>query len=169
MKLNFNPSEYGKDTRGQGEYDSSTASFSPIPEGFYPAVIDDASVKTWEDGGISVQLRWSVKKNPYNNRKVWMTLNLKHKVPTKEIKSRYMLADICAAIGHEGDLAIGADSPPNELVGKTCEIELIVLSAQLPKYPNPKNYIKSVRAPRDEVQVTSEPSPSVYDDDDIPF
>lgn len=167
--IDFNPSQYGKEKRGQGEYDASVASFGPIPEGFYPAVIDDASVKTWEDGGVSVQLRWAIKKNPYHNRYVWMTLNLKHSIATKELKSKYMLADICEAIGHEGPLTLTADGPPEDLVGKGCDIELIVLSAQPPKYPNPKNYVKSVRTPRNGTPETVKPSTPVYDDDDIPF
>jgi hypothetical protein len=181
MKLNFNPAKYGKETRGQAGYDSSNAKIGPIPEGFYTATIDAASVKTWDDGGVSVQLTWKIDTMPHAGRLVWMTLNLKHTSKSKELKSKYMLADVCEAIHHQGPLTLSETEAPVELIGKRCDVEIIVLNAQPPKYPNPKNYIKSVRARMSDDesrmrhhQLEVEASDDArrreeFDDDDVPF
>jgi hypothetical protein len=83
--------------------------------------------------------------------------------------------------GHQGPLTLSETEAPVELIGKRCDVEIIVLNAQPPKYPNPKNYIKSVRARMSDDesrmrhhQLEVEASDDArrreeFDDDDVPF
>ena len=163
----FNPSKYGKTDRpGSGK------TFKPLPEGWYDARIKDITSKPWDDGGFSLQVTWEVTQDDHKGRLIWQTLNLKHRNEAKSLKAKYMLADICTSVGHHGPLALGPGHPPKELVNEECAIELILLPAQLPSYPQPKNFLRAVRPimpPEEEHPPSTAPAAPEFDDDDIPF
>jgi hypothetical protein len=166
MSFTFDPKDYDErpNTREKKTYD-------PIPPGWYSATIKDVTTREWDDPpGKSLQLVWQVSKGEHKGRLHWHTLNVEHKDPTRELKARYMLSDICNAVG-----ILALDSPI-DLVGYECEIELIILAPQPPKYPTAKNWVSSVRLPKDTaVAVSGEQPLSVvrmqvdFDDDEIPF
>ena len=163
----FNPSKYGKQDRPGND-----TAFKPLPVGWYDARIKDVTTKTWDDGGFSLQVTWEVIQDAHKGRLIWQTLNLKHRNEAKSLKAKYMLADICTAVGHHGPLALGPNHPPKELTNEECAIELILLPPQLPAYPNAKNFLRSVRPimpPEEQMPPSTPPAVTPLDDDDIPF
>ena len=163
----FNPSKYGADKRE----DKPSQEFKPLPEGWYPARVKDCTTKMWPDGGFSIQMTWEVTGGSHKKRLIWQTLNLKHKNPARVLKAKYMLSDICTAVGQTDPISLGSGEAPTELVNKEAEIELILLPPQLPTYPKPKNYLRAVRmlAPEPTEVPSSVPEAQTFHDDDIPF
>lgn len=167
MSFTFDPKEYADRPMAKEK-----RVYDPIPPGWYNASIKDVTTREWEDPpGKSLQLVWQVSEGEHKGRLHWQTLNVEHKDATRELKARYMLGDICNAVGRTSELTSHTD-----LIGYGCEIELIVLSPQPPRYPSAKNWVSSVRVPRDEaIAVSGEQPLSVvrmqddFDDDDVPF
>jgi hypothetical protein len=165
--MRFNPADYAN------KQELKTASkYLPIPNGWYKAIIKDVSIKTWDNpSGVSIQLTWQITEGEHKNRLHWQTLNVEHSDQKRELRSRYMLADVCRSVGYEGDLGWDTAKPPRQLVGYGCEIELVTLAAQPPKFPEPKNWLSSVRVPVDDgvEQSQVEKHIATFDDDDVPF
>ena len=166
MTFRFDASEYGEGRRG----DKKAKTYEPLPRGWYTAAIKDVTTKDWDDPpGKSIQVVWRVTKGPHEGRLQWQTLNVEHKDPTREMKARYMLADICNAVG------VASFDRPADLIGGQCEVEVVVLSPRPPQYPEAKNWVSAVRFPRDEAMAVAaeqqavEKSRADFDDDDIPF
>jgi len=165
--MRFNPADYKN-----REEKKEVKSYDPIPNGWYTAVIKDVTIKTWDNpAGVSIQLVWQVTEGKHKGRLHWQTLNVEHKDPSKELKARYMLSDVMTSVGYNDDIAWAEGKPPRQLVGYSCEIELITLAAQPPKFPKAKNWLANVRVP-----VPSDVQKSVvqehmvsFDDDDVPF
>lgn len=165
--MRFNPNEYK--TR---EVATESKTYAPLPNGWYSATIKDVTVKAWDNpAGVSLQLVWQVNDGKHKGRLHWQTLNVEHNDTKRELKARYMLADVCSAVGYSDELAWAEGKPPRQLVGHGCDIELIILSPQPPKFPNAKNWLASVRVPvPDEMPENAvERDVEPFDDDDIPF
>jgi hypothetical protein len=165
--MRFNPNEYK--TR---EVTSESKAYAPLPNGWYSATIKDVTVKAWDSpAGVSLQLVWQVSEGKHKGRLHWQTLNVEHNDTKRELKARYMLSDVCSAVGYNEDLSWAEGKPPRQLVGHGCDIELIILSPQPPKFPNAKNWLASVRVPvPDEMPENAvERHVASFDDDDVPF
>ncbi len=172
MSFTFNPQKY---SAGRP---SSKRSFEPLPAGWYEGRIQDLSIKSWPDGGMSLQVTWEINDAPFQGRLIWQTLNLKHKDPQKSLKAKYLLADICNAVG-SGPITLGPGEPPEVLRNQVCSIELILLPPRPPTYPEPKNFLAAVKPLSSEapgemptsgyIPPSSAPPVVELDDDDIPF
>ena len=165
--MRFNPADYN-DRQDKKE----TKKYDPIPNGWYSATIKDVTIKTWENpAGVSVQLVWQITEGKHKGRLHWQTLNVEHKDTSRELKARYMLADVCTSVGYNDDLSWAEAKPPRQLVGYSCEIELVILSPQPPKFPNPKNWLSSVRVPipSDVQEAQVQQHAESFEDDDVPF
>tara|TARA_R110000822_G_scaffold280039_1_gene401684 strand:+ start:27 stop:539 length:513 start_codon:yes stop_codon:yes gene_type:complete len=170
MGFTFKASTY--DNREETDMDAPRE-FKPLEPGWHKAYIKDVSAKEWDDGGLSLQLTWEIHSEGNSGRLHWQTMGVVHKDTKRELKARYMLADVCNAIGHVDELSWDKDTPPMELIGKGCEIELIILAANPPQYPKAKNWMVGARVPMPEARAATGaievPKSATFDDDDIPF
>lgn len=88
-KLNFNANEH--DTMDV---------MDPVPPGWYNAIIDDSEIKPTRNGtGSYLMLRFSLMGGTYNNRKIFLNLNLWHANPQAQEIAQKQMSTICHAIG----------------------------------------------------------------------
>lgn len=172
MSFNFNPADYTGDRQ---TFENKKKTYPPITPGWYLASIDGVSVKEWHDPkGLSLQLAWKIMSTEAKGRRYWQNMSVVHSDPRRELKARYMLADICNVTGVT-DMEWDAENPPEFLVGKTCEIELVVMSPNPPRFPDRKNWLVSVRVPNSVVDAVAAEQEVIsdhratFDDDDVPF
>jgi hypothetical protein len=86
-------------------FDTSTVaprenSFSLIPAGRYPAVIEESDIQPLKSGnGQALVLTFRIVDGEYNGRKIWNRLNIRHTNPEAERISQQGLRELCDAIG----------------------------------------------------------------------
>ncbi len=77
-----------------------TGDFEPIPAGKYVAVITDSLMKANKAGtGSLLQLTFQIIEGEYQNRLLWVRLNLDHPNATAVQIARADLSAICRAVG----------------------------------------------------------------------
>lgn len=124
----------------------STNSYEPLPEGWYPALIQSAELKPTKDGtGQYISIKYGLSGSA---RIVWGNINIRNQSQKAEEIGRQNLGDIMRAIG----LSRVTDS--DELIGGNLMIKLIIKEDE--KYGR-KNEIKGYKA----IEGTSAPKPMV--------
>lgn len=105
----FNPAEVPEDER----------SFGALPAGKYPLRVTDSDVKPTKKGdGTYLDCALEVIEGEYKGRKLWAKFNLEN--PNQEAVNiaRRQLADLCLAIGHQGELRDSAHLHYKPFVGR---------------------------------------------------
>jgi len=91
----FNPAEVPEDER----------SFGALPAGKYPLHVTDSDVKsTKNNNGSYLDCTLEVIEGEYKGRKLWAKFNLENQNPEAVRIAQRQLADLCLAIGHQGEL-----------------------------------------------------------------
>lgn len=98
-----------------------TGDFSPMPDGEYEVILDEASWKDTKSGGSMLAMQLQVVTNgPYFGRKVWD--NFQRNCPTSqkaEQIGRGQITRLCMALGLRGGFR-----DPAELLGRPFEVRL---------------------------------------------
>lgn len=124
----------------------STNSYEPLPEGWYPVVIQAAELKPTKDGtGQYISIKYGLA-NSF--RTVYGNINIRNQSQKAEEIGRQNLGDIMRAIG----LSRVTDS--DELIGGNLTIKLIIKEDE--KYGR-KNEIKGYKA----IEGNAAPKPTV--------
>ena len=74
--------------------------FSPLPKGYYKAVIVSSEIKTAQSGkGQYLSLEFEIIEGKYSNRKIFSNLNIRHTNEVAQQIGQRELATICRAVG----------------------------------------------------------------------
>lgn len=124
----------------------STNSYEPLPEGWYPALIQSAELKPTKDGtGQYISIKYGLSGSA---RTVYGNINIRNQSQKAEEIGRQQLGDIMRAIG----LSRVTDS--DELIGGNLMIKLVIKDD--PQYGR-KNEVKGYKA----MEGASAPKPMV--------
>jgi hypothetical protein len=75
-------------------------SFSPLPDGNYPAIVTGSELKDTKAGnGKYLSLAFEVIDGEHKGRKLWTNINIQNPNPTAEKIGRSELANLCKAVG----------------------------------------------------------------------
>jgi len=102
--------------------------FSPIPAGYYKAIITESELKPTKGGGEYLKLRVEIIDGDYKGRVVFGNLNLVNANPTAEKIAKAALGNICRAVG------VMHPRAPSELHNKPLMVKLSV-KPETPEYP----------------------------------
>ena len=100
-EMNFNPNKVPPDDRGP---------IDPLPPGKYELAVIESSVVAAKSGnGTLLKLTHQVAIGQYENRKLWSQHNYIHTNETAQRIGQREIADLCAAVGHDGPLTNSDD------------------------------------------------------------
>jgi hypothetical protein len=103
------------------EAGSSAEKFSPIPAGWYTAVVASAEIKQTNAGnGEYIAIRFDITGPESEGRVVWANLNIRNPSPRAEEIGRQQLGELMRAIG------LSTINDTDQLIGGRLEIKLSI-------------------------------------------
>ena len=143
--------------------------YAPIPEGVYPAAIEEAEVRRNKAGtGDYLKMKWVVADGQHRGRVIWDNITVSHQQEKSVSIGLVFLSKLCDAVG----LA----EPPDDtdmFHGRSCAIRVVVREQE--GYP-PDNKIRGYfhseaaqRVPEVEMSRPVDKENPYAKDDDIPF
>ena len=103
------------------ELPQSSGDFSPLPEGWYTAVIHSADIKNTKDGtGQYIAVRYDITGPTHQGRVVYGNVNIKNKSSQAEEIGRQALGGIMRAIG------LPRVDDTDQLIGGNLQIKLSI-------------------------------------------
>lgn len=115
------------------ELPEAETSFTPIPEGWYSAVISQAELRSSKKGGSYINVRFDITGPSYEGRVVFGMYNIKNQSEKAVEIGLRQLRELLSSIG------VNIISDTDELVGAKCMINVGIDSS--PGY-DPKNVVK---------------------------